>query len=512
MKKTLKLVGIFIAVLLVGVVGGLSGYFLIQKNKTYYIYDLRIVEPAEGANTYIYMNSERQYNSIKNKKVYMTADKDNMFEIAVYSITSNKTRNIKITSSNKDVAEIVYIDGKCYVEYKKAGEATITASIDKVVDSFDLYVYNQSAEDFYVYDKTYYGSFAQDERFLNNIVAYADDIEYQYDFITNSIFDDSDDAEVNGDLLRVDSYDEDVFSKVEIDASNRKLIVKCKSTYSEELIENQELKKNKSIIVQSYAYSKEGELKPSKKYPVDVRVIADTPEFLQMVVSSTPDFDDSYIFMDTLDFNYATDEYIDANIEEFLSYQKAEQYLSLNGENSTYTAFFTDKVSEIYIKFRKVYTNGDIVYLNPMSKANGNPYTIECENGYLELSQNKEYYTLNLNRDYFETASSNVFNLTLKLDDFIDFSSAFVFEFKELSADNIEDFYGYNGNTKTFEYIYWDRRTEYSNEICDANGNIVNFGGIDIDFDSLTSIVPIIPDEPVDTDEENNTETQSGEA
>lgn len=511
MKKTLKLVGIFIAVLLVGVVGGLSGYFLIQKNKTYYIYDLRIVEPAEGANTYIYMNSERHYDSIKNRKVYMTANKDNLFEIAIYSITSNKTKDIKISSSNKDVAEIVYIDGKCYVEYKKAGQTTISASIDRVVDSFDLYVYNQSAEDFYVYDKTYYGAFAQDIRFLNNIVAYADDIEYKYNFVTNSIFDESDDAQVNCDLLRIDSYDENVFSKVEIDASNRQLIVKCKATYSEELILNQELKKNKSIIVQSYAYSEEGDLKPSRKYPVDVRVIADTPEFLQMVVSSIPDFEDSYIFMDTLDFNFATDAYIDANIEEFLSYQKAEQYLNLNGESSTYTAFFTDKVSEIYIKFRKVYTNGDIIYLNPMSKDNGNPYTVECESGYLELSQNKEYYTLKLDRSYFENKHSNIFNLTLKLDDFIDFSSNFVFEFKEFSAENIEDFYGYNGNTKTFEYIYWDKRTEYSNEICDADGNIVDFGGIDIDFDSLTSIVPIIPDEPAENGEEGNSQNQSGD-
>ena len=495
MKKTLKLVGIFIAILVVGIVGGLSGYFVIQKNKTFHIYDLRIVEPEQGATTYIYMNAERKYRSVKNKKVYMTANSDNKFEIAIFSNTSNKTRDIKIVSSDPEVADVIFISNKCFVEYKKAGVATITASIDKVVDSFDLYVYNQPAEDFFVYDEKYYGDYALDDRFLNKIVAYADDLTYEYDFVTNSIFDDADDAEVNGDLLRIDetSVDKDVFDKVEIDASRRKLIVKCKSTFSQELVANQELKKNKSITVQSYYYSEEGDLKPSKPYHVDVRVIADTPEFLQIVMSSTPDFDDSYVFMDTSDFRKASEEYISENIEDFLSYQKAEQYLALNNERSTYKTFFTDKVSEIYIKFRKVYTNGDIVYLNPMSEENGNPYTITCDDSCLTLSQNKEYYTLKVTRDYYNALGSNNFNLNISVDDFIDFDSDFVFEFKEFSAENIEDFYGYNGNTKTFTYLYWDERTRYNSEICDASGNIIDFGGIDIDFSSLTSIVPVAP-------------------
>lgn len=496
MKKTLKLVGIFIAILVVGIVGGLSGYFIIQKNKTFHIYDLRIVEPAEGANTYIYMNPEKKYSSIKNKKVYMTANKDNKFEIAIFADTSNKTQDIKIVSSDKDVANIVYMNGKCYVEYKKAGVATITASIDKVVDSFDLYVYNQPAEDFYVYDEKYYGDYSLDNRFLNKIVAYADDLVYEYDFITNSIFNDSDDDEVNGDLLRVDesSIDKDVFDLVEIDASRRKLIIKCKSTFSQFLVDNQELKKNKSITVQSYYYSEEGELKPSKTYHVDVRVIADTPEFLQIVMSSTPDFDDSYVFMDTLDFSGATEEYIYNNIENFLSYQKAEKYLAENDERSTYETFFTDKVSEIYVKFRKVYTNGDIVYLNPMSEENGNPYTITCDNSCLILSQNKEYYTLRLTREYYQNLGSDLFNLKISVDDFIDFDSDFVFEFKDFSAENVLDFYSYNANSKTFEFKYWDERTRYNNEICDESGRIIDFGGIVIDFAALTAIIPVSPD------------------
>ena len=47
--------------------------------------------------------------------------------------------------------------------------------------------------------------------------------------------------------------------------------------------------------------------------------------------------------------------------------------------------------------------------------------------------------------------------------------------------------------SKTFEFTYWDARTRYNNEICDESGRIVDFGGIEIDFNSLTSVVPINP-------------------
>ena len=44
---------------------------------------------------------------------------------------------------NKSLTE--YKQNRCFVKYKKAGEATITAKIDMVTDSFGLYVYNQTA-------------------------------------------------------------------------------------------------------------------------------------------------------------------------------------------------------------------------------------------------------------------------------------------------------------------------------------------------------------------------------
>lgn len=528
MKKTLKLVGIFIAILTIGITGGLSVYFLIQNNKTYYIYDLRIVEPIAEASTYLYVNKENTYFTLKNQSVYMTADSDNLLEIAIFADTTNGARNLKITSSDSSVAGIVYIHGKCYVEYKKAGVATITASIDMVEDSFDIYVYNRSAEEFNVYDNTYYGKYA--EMFANKVVAYADDNAYEYDFSMNSAFYEEreeleteepseaeivseengenasvensdienaedekvivgDDFTVNGNLLEIDktTVNEDVFSDISIDASTRKITIQCKASLSQTLIEQQKLYLDESFVVQAYYYSTEGEKKPSKAYVVNVHVIADTPEFLQVEMSATPDFANSYILMDTLDFTRSTEDEIIADIDNFLNYQKAEQYLAENEELSTYKAFFTNKISEIYLKFRKVYTNGDIVYLNEITKEDGNPFTLTCDEGYLTLSQNKEYYTLKVDKDYFMESEAVVkpFTINLKLDDFTDFDSTFTFEFKEFSAENVTDFYDFDSSKMIFTYKYWDLRTRYNNEICDASGNVIDFGGISIDFDAL---------------------------
>ena len=309
MKKTLKLVGIFVAILTIGFAGGLSVYSLFQKNKTYHIYDLRIVEPVEGTSSYVYLDPDYDYTPIKNTEVYMNSEEEDYLGIAIYSSTSDNRKDVEIESSNPDVAEIVYKEGKCYIKYKKAGVATITASIDKVEDSFNLSVYNKSANNFNVYDDYYYGKYAEINN--NKIVAYADDITYEYDFVVNSSFATDDNDEVNCQLLRVDqsSVDENVFAKVEIDPVSQKLVVQCKSSFSDMLVAAQEHYKDETIAVQSFYYSAEGVLKPNPDpYYVNIHVIADTPEFLQVVMSATPDFEDSFVLMDTRNFESAKEE------------------------------------------------------------------------------------------------------------------------------------------------------------------------------------------------------------
>ena len=115
MKGTLKKVAIFAAIVFFGAVGALAGYVLITKNKTYYIYDLRIVQPIDDATSYVYTDKEIKYTSLKNQKVYMTTQEENYIPIAVYLNVSTNTRKVEITSSNTNVAKIVYQDNKCFV-------------------------------------------------------------------------------------------------------------------------------------------------------------------------------------------------------------------------------------------------------------------------------------------------------------------------------------------------------------------------------------------------------------
>lgn len=499
MKKTLKLVIIFGVILFVGFAGGLAVYFLIQENKTYYIYDLRIVEPVEVAPQYVYLNDDYEYTQFKNKKVYLTSADDNKFEIGIYLSTSIGTRDVELVSSDTNVADFVFEEGKCFVCYKKAGKTTITASHEKVNDSFDLYVYNQTAEDLKVFDNEYYGKYSN--VFPNKVIAYADDLVYEYDIVANSAFATDDNDLINADLLRIDetSINKDVFSSISIDSKTKKLKIQCKSSITELLMAQQKTETDESIVIQSYFYSFEGDIKLSKSYVVNIHVIADTPEFLQVVMATTPDFSNSYVLMDTSNYASASEEQIYANIEDFLSYQKAETYLAQNLEKSVYRTFFTSKTSEIYLKFRKVYTNGDIVYLNPANAVDAeNPHPYSFVNGgeLLTLSQNKEYYVLKLDKDDF---AGNPITITLKLDDYLNFESDFVFEYKEYTADNVDDFYKFDAVTQSFIYNYWDLRARYNNEICNAKGQVVNFGGIDIDF----SKYPEPPEELPEEDPEN---------
>jgi len=54
MKNTFKLLAIFMGSLTIIIVGALTGYFLISKNKTFYIYDVRFVEPVSSMEGFIY--------------------------------------------------------------------------------------------------------------------------------------------------------------------------------------------------------------------------------------------------------------------------------------------------------------------------------------------------------------------------------------------------------------------------------------------------------------------------
>lgn len=469
MKKTLKLVGIFAAILVVGVAAVIAGWVLIEKNKTYYIYDLRIVEPIADASSYIY-TKEGEYQSVKNQKVYMTSEEENFKEIAIYANISIKTTKFDIVSSNTDVAKIIIKNQKCYVNYVGAGEATITISHGGVSDSFDVYVYDQVSADFSVYDYKYYGEYAS--YFPNHIIGYSDSITYRYDYLAFSAGGEDAGDLLNNSLLRIDSSktNTDVFESVSIDAVNKQLVLTCKAGLEANIDEQ--------IAIQSYTITDEG-ISVTNNFVVNVHIVAYTPEFLQVVVSKSPNFEDGYVYMNTeiIDDSTLTEERIleDKSIlDNYLSYKKAENNLAATNEFATYDLMFTDKVDTLYLKFRKVYTNGDMVYLDATNE--GELFALVADTSYLKIQPTQDYYKLVLTKDYF-TPTNPTFDIGITLLDY-DLSFTFKIDYAELNADNLELFYDYDAETGIYTYKYWDPRSRYNNQVFDEDGNVIDIKGI----------------------------------
>ena len=496
MKKTFKLVLIFVGGLIAIIVGALTGYLLISKNKTFYIYDVRLVEPIEGRAGYIYYDKGKKieksdeeeggtssdaekvedteavvYTPIKNQTIYMKSQATNTYPIAVYVSSSTSVDAVSITSSNKDIAKIVYKNGGCYVEFLKEGFVTITSEFHGVKDSFSVQIYDQLPSQFNVYDYDYYGDYA--ELFPNTLVSYADDVEYRYDYFLNNVSNTGSNANIDGDLIRIDqeNLQTDVFENVYIDSVTNELVVRCKKP--EELHKDNV---DSTIILQSFYYADDGRVVIENNYEVKVHIVRYIPEFLQIEVSGTPNFEEKIVLTDTVrrDISSLTSAEILENpslLDDYLLAEKAENYLAENGEKATYKAFFANKIERLYARVRMVYTNGDIVYLH-----NGENATITLSNSdYCVKDPTNDYYIMTLNSTNFFTAPSEVFEISVTVDGFA-FSHTFEFEYKERANANILDYYKYDTETGFYTFKYWDERAKFDNEIYDKNGNVIAFG------------------------------------
>ncbi len=463
MKKTLKLVAILISVLVVVIVGGLSIYFVAQNNKTFYIYDLRIVEPVSGQYDFVYTNSEQKYKSIKNRSVYLRSNSQNRFEIGVYANTSNGMTNVYPTSSNENVAKIVYSNNSCYVQYQKAGKATISVSIGTVTDSFELTVYDIVADSFTVFDDNYYGEFSS--YYPNKLIAYSDGLQYSYNYEAKSS-QESNSYAVNNDMLRVVNVDESIIESATINPKNQKLLIKCKSGFTKDI--------DTTITVQSYTISESGKIKVLGSQNISIHIVAHTPEFLQLELSTTPDFEDKCVFVDTIkvDASDFDEDQIKNHLESYLDYKKTEQNLANAGEKAVYNTYFSQKVNKLYLRLRKVYTNGEVVVLTPNDAEN--PYILTANSSNLKLSSNSSYYILTLSESDF---ASGTFDIDLKLNGENYLQHTFKFEYVKFDKESITKLYDYKDGV--FTYKYWDERTHFANEIFDSEGNIIGFVGID---------------------------------
>lgn len=475
MKKTFKLVFIFIGSLTAILVGATTGYILINKNKTFYIYDVRLVEPVEGMSGYIYTDPEAEYVSKKNQTHYMSSKENNLYPIAVYASSStDNTSSVKITSSDTNIAKITVKDGRCYYELLREGTVTITSELFGVKDSITVKILDPIPSEVSVYDYDYYGKYAK--LFPNKVVAYADKEEYRYSY---SLSGDSavDNNKIDGDLVKIDTtnLNNTVFEDVYIDSDNSELVIKCKTQ-----ADNQENYIDHSVIfLQSYYYSDEGEVVLKDTYGVSVDIVLYEPEFLQIEISGSPNFDEKVVYTKTekIDISSLSDEAIKNDpsvLDKYLKTEKAENYLAANGEKSTNVAYFTDIVDTIYLRFRVVYTNGHIEYL----KDNKNADISFSNHSLCTIDPTGDYYALKLNSvNYFTSAEVEPFTVTLEMKNF-NFSNEekiFSFEYKEQIYSNVNKFYTLSTETGYYTYTYWDDRARFDNEIYE-NGKIVGFG------------------------------------
>lgn len=480
MKQTIKLVLIFIGSLTAIIVGATTGYILINNNRTFYIYDVRLVEPIEGMKGYIYTDSEAEYTSIKNQTHYMSSKENNYYPIAVYVSTSDGSSNVNITSSDTSIAKITEKDGKCYYQILKEGTVKITSELHGVKDSITVKILDPIPSKVSVYDYDYYGDYAK--LFPNKIVAYADGEEYRYKYNLSDAANNPNEH-IDGELLQVDKSNvkSDIFSDVYIDSSTSELVVKCK----EPVAGQTDYVDHSVIFLQSHYYSDDGSIVLKDTYGVSVDIVLYEPEFLQIEISGNPNFDEKVVYTKTqkVDISSFSDENILANpsiLDDYLKTEKAENYLAANGEKSTNVAYLTDVVDTLYLRFRVVYTNGHIEYLKAGENGNASfKFNNDLSSEHCVLDPTGDYYTLKLNNvNYFTSAAVVSFDITLEMNDFIfddDEEKTFSFGYKEQTNSNINSFYTPDTETGYYTYTYWDNRARFNNEIYE-NGKIVGFG------------------------------------
>lgn len=466
MKRTLKLLLIFAGSLVSVIVCSLTGYFLISKNKTFHIYDIRLVELDDTLSGYIYTDDEVGYTSIKNQTVYMNSSKTNIYPIAVYLSTSSGSTNVSIVSSDPSVAKIIYKDGGCFVQYLKEGFATITSEFYGVKDSFDIQIFDQVPNEFIVYDYEYYGDYA--ELFPNKILTYADENEYRYGFLLNNAAHTGNNSNIDSDLIEIDQacLDDSIFESAYIDSETDELVLKCKIPETTQTDDIDDI-----IILQSFYYDENGDKMDGKTYKVDVHVVQYIPEFLQIEVSSSPNFGESVVYTHYVKNLGFKDDYTNQDIvddpkllNDYLRAEKEENFIAKNGEFVTHDLFLTNKVSRLYLKFRMVYSNGDIYYLNSSNSTFG-----WTGDGYCILGPSKDYYELTIDDSFFDSQDS--FDITLSLKNFEESNT-----FSVYFSNDWRDFYEYDEDAKVYNFKYWDKRARFKNVITDEFGNVTGFG------------------------------------
>ncbi len=499
MKKTLKLLLIFMGSIVVILVGGIGGYSLIMNNQTFYIYDLRLVKPDDSNKGYIYTTNSENYRTMPSSTVYLQSEEENYLPLGVFVSTSNGTTDVSITSSNKEVADVEFRNNRCYVNYKKSGEATITATIGPISDSFTLHVLEGIPNDFRVYDFDYYGeNYATREDYINKLYCYSDvdkELSYEYSYELFDAVGTVDENYFNNGSLEVDksSFNGDYFKDISIDKNNQKLNIVCNKLELAASVHT-------SIGINSYMMI-DGQKYLNKVFNVDVQIIANEVEFAQVEVSTSPEFSDNCVYLNIDNVKYSNN-LSSSELKSYLTCQRVEENLKTDGESAVFDMFISNKTPQIYVKFRLVYTNGTVLDLNRSNlgslyefsfdgkKFDENQnylYLTEDKNNYIECEPMGEYFVIKLSSDYVKSLANKASKLEFYfLGELEDLSlnkaeniTLRTFNFNYLDIENASDMqklYVQNQDG-TYSYNYWDKRTIPDNVVYDENGNVVEFVG-----------------------------------
>ena len=438
MNKKLKVfLFTFLGVLLV--VGlGVGGYFLISNLSTTTIYNVSILT-KDGA-------------LINDTSRYLLSTTTNNFPIQVSVETDSGKGECFFTSSNPAVAKVVVIDGEYYVQYYKAGTATITAYsryTTSVYDSFKLNVYDNYVSDIVIDRKT-----------DNLLTAYGDGREYVFDYETTGILENENCNNMQTRVL--DNYDTTVIENISINQIDQTITIKSKLVTQDSL---------QVFYLQTYYVDVRGQEHVVKNHAFTVNVIGFRIDDMQLLVSENYQFkNQTYV--------YLSDP------------TTADSAFLLENEKVIADIVLSETVKNLYFKIRVIYSNKtyeDVSFVDSVLPT-------EIEGSFLNFTGGwalgMNYWFVQMNEEALETASQQtdiVRAFSLSYTDEVVKSSMkkeFKITYKHKDTQSYQDFINKDlyakvvdsdGNLIRYEYIYWDSRYRRTDTKTDARGNIIGF-------------------------------------
>ncbi|MBQ9790048.1 MAG: hypothetical protein IJW24_00450 [Clostridia bacterium] len=435
-KKLKKLIISLVVVLIVGV-GGFFIWNTISNMSDIVISDFKLLDSNDKA--------------MQNTEVFLGEASTNGFAIKVGISANGQNGGYTVYSTDRSVADVKPTSDGYYVEYFSAGEVMIVAQSNmapNVNDKFKLTVRENVAVDLN-FEETLH---AKDK----TINVYADDEEYRYKY--NLIgFDDG--VNANASSIRVaQTYDTDLFKKIEVDVNTNELVVVVNSTVGSDVVGSQ----MDYITLQSFAQDSTGNDVVVKNFIIKTNIVGNVIEDVQLVLSHTPDFSDGV-------YVHSYKHSQDGHGTEFI----------YDGETLIDEIHLNSRVNSIYMKVRFVFTNHHTMDVTSFVEAAPSDQARFVEFNY----DNNKTILLFMITDTATAAAIQEINVHLppenELGLILDDGSTRRFTINYLGNGDlsIEDLYSThteNGVTY-YTYTYFDPRFKRTDAIVDSSNRIIGF-------------------------------------